>query len=563
MTGPAGLFSEDEIRALLARDEGQFLEFKSLWDQEAEMPRALKRSQVRDTIAEYVAAFANADGGVLLLGVEDDGRTTGHGYPEDAVRDFLAVPERRLRPPVRCHSGRIRIDGGEILVLDVPNTPEAVMVEANGFPYRVGDQVVREPQEVINRRKEAYRRVGYEQRIQPEASLDDLDLELAQRFARTTPVGARAIEEILERYGLVQPRPGGWGVRNVALLLFAKAPLVRWHPRAGIRFFRVEGTARQHGARRNVTQLGRIDSPIASAMPEAHRLAREHIGRSEKLHDLFFRETPEYPEFAWQEAIVNAVAHRDYEIQGQEIEVWFFDDRMEVRSPGELVPPVTLDLLRQRRPVHASRNPLLVRMLAEVGLMREEGEGIPRIFDEMEASLLHAPDLRVEAGEFLVALRNEPIFSGPSPAWQALVDRLALRPEHKRALLAHPEGFTNEDYRRLNSVDRDEAYRQIQEMVGRGVVTAAEAAGRGAVYRVVPDLYRARAFLEARLPRLRDHFLSHAHLKNADYREMFGLGRYPAARELRRLVDEGFLRTEGERRGTRYLPHAALGVARE
>jgi predicted HTH transcriptional regulator len=161
---------------------------------------------------------------------------------------------------------RIHIDGGELLVFDVPNAAEAVMVEANGFPYRVGDQVVREPQEVINRRKEAYRRVGYEQRIRSEATLDDLDLELAKRFVQATPIGARPVEEVLQRYGLLQPRPAGWGVMNAALLLFAKAPLVRWHPRAGIRFFRVAGTERQHGVRRNVTQIGRIDSPIASAI---------------------------------------------------------------------------------------------------------------------------------------------------------------------------------------------------------------------------------------------------------------------------------------------------------
>ncbi len=559
MTGAASLFSEGEIRALLDREEGQFLEFKSLWHQEPEARRALKRPEVRDIVAEYVAAFANADGGVLVLGVEDDGQVTGHAYPDDAVLEFLAVPARRLRPPVRCRTGRVPIDAAEILVLDVPYAPEAVMVEGNGFPYRVGDQVVREPQEVINRRKEAYRRAGFEQRIPPEATLDDVDLELARRFFQGTPLGARPIAEVLERYGLIQSRAGGgWAVRNAALLLFGKIPLVRWHPRAGIRFFRVDGTTRQHGTARNVTQIGRIDAPIASAIPEAHRLAREHIRRSEKLHDLFFRETPEYPEFAWQEAIVNAFAHRDYQNQGQEIEVWFFDDRMEVRSPGELVPPVTLDLLRRRRPVHASRNPLLVRVLADAGLMREEGEGIPRIFDEMESSFLHPPDLQVEAGEFQITLRNEPIFSGPSPAWQALVGRLPLRPEHKRVLLAHPEGFANEDYRRLNSVDRDEAYRQIQELVGLGVVAPAEAPGRGAVYRVAPNLRQARIFLEERLPALRDFFARRPHLQNADYRRLFGVTRAAAKRELALLVERRILSMEGERRGARYLPGTDL-----
>ena len=576
------LFAESELRALLEREEGQFLEFKSLWDQSVGSRRTLDRRKARDFVAECVAAFANADGGTLLLGVEDDGTPSGHGYPAEAVDDLLAVPERRLRPAVRCHTQRATLDGHEVFVVQVPIAPEAVMVEANGFPYRVGDRVVREPQEVINTRKEAYRRVGYEQRIRPEATIEDLDQDLATRFLGGTVFRGRSAEELLTRYGLILPRAGTPAVTNAALLLFGKAPVLGWHPRAGVRFFRVAGKERRHGAERNVAQLARIDPPIASAIPEAYRQTKGHVRRSEKLHDLFFREMPEYPEFAWQEAIVNAIAHRDYEDQAREIEVWFFEDRMEVKSPGDLVPPVTLDLLRSRTPVHASRNPLIVRLLVEAGLMREEGEGIARMFEEMEASYLNGPELTLEATTFTVTLRNEPIFAGASAEWQATVRRLPLSLAQRRVLVAHPDAFTNEDYRRLNGVDRDEAYREIQEMVALGFVLPAEAPGRGAVYRIareaaeraarryardvnaknaIPPAHtgRAPAWLAERAAALRSYFAEHAFLKNADYRELFDLGRDAAVRELRRLVQEGYLRMEGERRGARYLPGPALG----
>ena len=108
----APILTEDELRDLVSRDEGQFLEFKSTWDQRGDTPKQVRRRAVRDTIAESVAAFANADGGLLLIGVEDDG---------------------------------------------------------NGFPYRVGDHVTREPQEVISERRQVYRRVGYEQRFRTKA----------------------------------------------------------------------------------------------------------------------------------------------------------------------------------------------------------------------------------------------------------------------------------------------------------------------------------------------------------------------------------------------------------
>jgi predicted HTH transcriptional regulator len=107
-------------------------------------------------------AFANADGGTLLLGADNDGTLSGHGYPEESITEFLAVPQRRLRPAVPIRHQRITLDGNEIIVIQVGIEPEAVMVDGDGFPYRVGDQVRQEPQEIINQRKQAYRTVGYE-----------------------------------------------------------------------------------------------------------------------------------------------------------------------------------------------------------------------------------------------------------------------------------------------------------------------------------------------------------------------------------------------------------------
>ena len=150
---------------------------------------------------------------------------------------------------------------------------------------------------------------------------------------------------------------------------------------------------------------------------------------------------------------------------------------------------------------------------------------------------------------------------GPSPAWKKLVGDLTVSAPQRRVLLAHPEGFTNEDYRRLNGVDRDEAYRQIRELVQARILQEAEAPGRGSVYRVAPGLRQTRVFLEGRVPRLREHFRRQARLKNADYREIFGLTRHSARRELKELVDRGFLRIEGERRGAHYFAQPALGGA--
>jgi ATP-dependent DNA helicase RecG len=99
-------FSEAEAQALLEREEGPFLESKSLWDLSTGSRRTLDRRKARDLVAEYVAAFANADGGTLILGVEDDGTSTGHGYPPEAVADRVALGELLLQllRTVRCRA---------------------------------------------------------------------------------------------------------------------------------------------------------------------------------------------------------------------------------------------------------------------------------------------------------------------------------------------------------------------------------------------------------------------------------------------------------------------------
>lgn len=371
------LFSSQELRDLLHRQEGQYLELKSLWDRSGTLPSPVNRRVARDTVAEYVAAFANSDGGILVLGVEDDGTPTGHGYPEDAVDEIILVPSRRLRPAIQYAWQKQMIDGHAVIIFQVSIAPEAVMVEGNGFPYRAGDRVIREPQEVINQRKQTYRRVGYEARVRQEASLDALDIDLAKTFLSRTIYKDRRVEEILELYGLIVPQAGGHAVTNAALLLFGKAPIVRWHPRAGVRFFKVAGKSRLHGARRNVVQ---------------------------------------------------------------------------------------------------------------------KGEGIPRMFEEMEESFLHEPELGVDDGAFYVTLYNEPVLSGCDPEWHKIVLGLPLNAAQKRVLTGRPDGFTNEDYLELNKVDRDQAYKEIQEMVSAGILNQAEARGRGAVYRLAPGLRETKAF---------------------------------------------------------------------
>jgi ATP-dependent DNA helicase RecG len=120
----------------------------------------------------------------------------------------------------------------------------------------------------------------------------------------------------------------------------------------------------------------RIEGNLPEVWQEALSVVGSLMRQPSRLVGNHFRPVSEYPRFSWQEALLNAIAHRDYSVQGAGIEVWLFDDRMEVTSPGGLLPELSLDELLSLRRVHCSRNPRLMRTLVDLGLTRDQGEGI-------------------------------------------------------------------------------------------------------------------------------------------------------------------------------------------
>ena len=536
----------------LNQPEGQWFERKSLWDRSGATPKTRDRRVVRDEIAENVAAFANADGGLLVLGIEDCGELSGHGYPSSAVAAMLEVPRNRLDPPLA--PGELRaIDDREILVFDVPVSPVPVMVRGNGYPRRMDDTVVRERYDAIAAIKAQGRAQSLEEHLVAGFGLGDLDSALLDRAMAGSGLTDRDHADYLRLRRLASDRDSALVLRQGALLLFGRDAGAIDHPNAGIRIMRVDGTERLSGARYNVEEVARLDGPLPRLIEDAYRTIGGLIRRSARLHDLFFRESPEYPTFAWQEAIVNAVAHRDYRIRGFGIEVWLYDDRMEVVSPGGLLPDVPIERLQMRERLHSSRNPRMTRVLAELGVMREQGEGVPRMFEEMERSWLPVPELTNDSDRFRVVLINRPIFETPDPDWVRHVRELPIAERQKRILAAYPpgaNGFQSADYQRLNGVDRDTAYRELMELVELGLLAPPERRGRGARY----DSVGLRGFVPSARDVLAKRMSAQGFIRNADYREIFGVDRPKAMRALAGLVAETVLRQEGERRGTRYRP---------
>jgi ATP-dependent DNA helicase RecG len=541
---------------LLQSGEGQFTEFKSALDRPGggkPVPRS-RRSIARD-IAITLAEFANADGGTLLVGVENDGAITGIPHDERQILAIRETASQMWKRVVPYSFTTIDRSGLAIIAFEVGPQPEVFMLTDGRTPYRNNDQTMWLSAEDVIALKQAKTSTLVERSIVQSATLNDLDAELIQRFRNGVGAGSSVSDEDLFVQHDLAVRDGNQlKFTLAACLLFGKPPMARFHERSGANFRRFNGIEALVGTLNNEEIDRTYEFPLPILIDQVFDLLRDQIKTSNRLSGLFFEERPEYPTFAWQEAVVNAVAHRNYAYRGNEIEIRMFDDRMEISSPGLPPEPVTITELQQRLSVHSSRNPRIMRTLRAFRYVRERGEGLPRMFSEMEESSLPLPEITAVGSSFQVTLRNTPIFDEATMSWLRTFPLGKLNPSQRR-ILAHTfqtgrRSFVLQDYANINQIDKEQAKREIRMMVEDGMV---EMVGIRKAARYYPRLQSG-----SNEELLRDHFTRHDTLTNSSYRLLAKVDGRAASRELKRLEQEGLLIREGERKGTRYKPTELL-----
>jgi len=188
-----------------------------------------------------------------------------------------------------------------------------------------------------------------------------------------------------------------------------------------------------------------------------------------RLVGLTREERPEYPPEAVRELLVNAVAHRDYNIQGDNIHLHIFADRLEVHSPGGLPGPMNLDNLLAAR---FSRNAVIVQVLSDLGFVERLGYGLNRVVHVMREYGLRPPRFEELGGTFRVTLYSETPQGLAAPASLAHTD-VELNPRQQLALsylASHPR-ITNRAYRELcPDVSPETLRRDLADLVARGVL---------------------------------------------------------------------------------------------
>ncbi len=478
----------EELGLLLRQERGQFLEFVSAHDYKKNATQKKPSEDLAREIARLLGGMANGDGGTLLVGVEPDKSATGIPYSPEEVQTLIQAPQTLLSPPLHPSCRRMNLGNLLLLKFEVSPALEVHRLAGGRAFYRIAAENPSLPPEQIQSLREAKKSFSYERQQILDATWEDLDFEAVKSLAEKTQDFRDPKAMLGQPYHLVDTSREKPSLTRAALLLFGKEPS-RWHPRCGIDFVKYEGTERQHGASLNVIKRIRFEAPVSQLIDEAVGRIKEHIRERTILHDLFFRERLEYPGFAWQEALVNAVAHRDYSLSGAPVEMWMFYDRIEVRSPGLPPSPVTFEQLRQQKRVHFSRNPLLVRVLADLGYLREMGEGIPRIFQEMDHHGLRPPEFSAEGFFFTVTLRNTPIYDEATLRWLNQFGAASINFRQRRLLAyahSHGKSFSTADYQKVGEVDRDTAYREIRTLIKLEIVAPLKPKSRS--YRIIEKL---------------------------------------------------------------------------
>ena len=463
---------EERVTIGIEVGESHFREFKSAFTRSANgdsIPRNVKE-MCRD-IGEALVSLANADGGELLVGVEDDGNITGVPNKEELVsvvkRAHLKYVHRDSPLPSPI-IGDIVIDGKRVIYFSVGKSMGQVHLTSDGRCLQRFDRENRPvvAEKVIAAREETFSR-EYDRAFVDGVSTGDLDVELLTRVAERIAPGFSP-EKLLQYLGLAEYGTVGLKYRKAAVLLFAR-DISRWHPRCEVRILRVRGSELGVGESYNVIQDEQIAGPIPDLIENAWESVRPYLARTRFQSTGLFQERLIYPEFACREALVNAIAHRDYSREGSAIEILVYDDRMEFRSPGGLLSGISLEQLKNLARVHETRNVLVGRTLRELGHMREMGEGILRMFDAMRDSELVDPELAADMEHFAVTLRSQSIFNRQDIEWLESYRAFDLEKSEQRVVLLGRDGHllsTSEIIKVIGIVDIDD-FRALYERLRR------------------------------------------------------------------------------------------------
>jgi ATP-dependent DNA helicase RecG len=330
--------------------------------------------------------------------------------------------------------------------------------------------------------------------------LADLDSGIGEPLTDQTDLAPR-----LTALGLGNAHGGPWTPNVAGMLLFGRAPQ-QWLPQVQVKVARFRGD----DVTGMIVDRAEIGGSIGPLIEAGTQFVLRNMRVGGVIESLYRRDVPEYPIQAVREAVTNAVAHRDYSLAGQKVQVRMFDDRLEIESPGGLAGPVTLDTLETRR---YSRNPRLAQAMYTLRLVEEMGTGIRRIRRALTDLGSGPPSFLSDHTTFLIRLPALPLGDMP-PDPKEVGDDAPAAPHPQSAIRSNPQS------------EEERAQRAAWVRAGLSPRQAAALA----------------------------HAQHEGRLTNREYRDLHpDLSDEAARLDLADLVERGYLMKIGSNRGTYYI----------
>ncbi len=472
---------KERVEIALEIGESYYREFKSAFKSEFEngvekkQPRDLK--EVCQNIGKTLVAFANADGGELFIGIEDDNTVSGLPFSDEKNKALLKAPEFYVHQDTPLPLKRatiIEYNGKKVAYFSVEKGAKYVHLTSKGecFQRKDRESVPTASEQIRFAREEEVSR-EYDRQFVELANVNDLDITLVNSVAQKISK-AMSAEKFLQYLELAEYDGNRLRLRRAALLLFAKNP-TKWHPRSQVRILRVKGTDEKTGEDFNLHELAEVRDNIFKLIEESWEALRPHLTETRFSKDGLFKTQIIYPELACREALTNAITHRDYSMEGRGIEIKIFDDRLEILSPGKLLSSLTIKDLQELKGVHQTRNTYIGRVLREFGYIRELGEGIKRMYELMKRNELVPPQIESPNKSFIVTLFYKFIYSKEERIWLDQFASLNLSREQKTVVRLGMDGkliSPKQIIENVGIVDIEDYRLLVQSMYRLGILTS-------------------------------------------------------------------------------------------
>ena len=420
-----------------------------------------------ERLASVLVGMANTDGGIILVGISPRaGQLQGVRDPEK-VRDCVFQASLLVDPPLILPvPGIEQVEGMQVVRVVVPRgLPNVYSLDGRYFG-REGTQTNPLPARRLRQLLVERGVVQFEALVPPAAALEDLDAQKVEAYLQALNLpGNESPWEILLRRGCVKRAGDSFVPTYAGLLLFGCYPQ-QWLTNATILAARFNGlTFADRFLKKEIT------GTLPEQLQQAEVFVSENMRTVVRLVGLRHQESPEYPVEAVRELLVNAVAHRDYNQQGDNIHFFVFADRIEIHSPGGLPGPVTLENLLEAR---FSRNAILVQALSDLGFIERLGYGLDRVVTSMRQNGLRPPRFEELAGSFHVTLFGEPPAAHPTQALDLTAfQHLDLNPRQQLALgyLGKQRRITSREYQELcPDVHPETLRRDLVDLVDHGIL---------------------------------------------------------------------------------------------